>query len=114
MATQQVCFSTVVRARGRALRLAIVVSALAMAATGCSTASTGFTPLFNDKDTAGWTEVGSTGAWSFENGILTCNGKKTKYAWLCTDRKYGDFELSLEWRIGPRANTGVFCRVPQR
>jgi hypothetical protein len=88
--------------------------AMAMAAAGCSQAPTGFTPLFNGKDLAGWTEVNSNGAWSFENGILRCYGKKKGYAWLCTNGKYGDFELSLEWRIAPRANTGVFCRVPKR
>lgn len=102
------------RPRNRFLLLAAVCSAAATAATGCSSATSGFKPMFADNSTAGWQEVASNGAWSFENGILKCNGKKKDYAWLSTDRKYGDFELSLEWRIGPRANTGVFCRVPQR
>ncbi len=87
---------------------------LVLSAVGCSSARSGSRPLFNGKDLTGWTEIGSSGAWSVEDGVLKCNGQKTGYAWLCTDRKYGDFALSLEWRIGPRANTGVFCRVPGR
>lgn len=82
-------------------------------AAGCSSAP-GFRPLLTDSDLKGWTEVGSSGAWSYRDGVLRCDGKKDGYAWLSTDRKYGDFVLSLEWRIGPGANTGVFCRVPSR
>jgi len=100
--------------RRRASGLAVGLSAILLTAIGCARTTNGFEPLFTGNDLTGWTEVNSDGAWSIENGVLKCNGKKTGYAWLCTDRKYGDFELSLEWRIGPRANTGVFCRVPQR
>lgn len=74
----------------------------------------GFQPLFNGTDLAGWTEIGSQGAWSVVDGVIECNGRTEGYAWLCTQRKYSDFILKLEWRIPERCNTGVFCRVPQR
>ena len=71
-------------------------------------------PLFNGKDLTGWVEVASRGAWSAENGILTCSGEKDGYAWLSTDRKYGDFELTLECRLPEEGNSGVFLRAPAR
>lgn len=77
---------------------------------GCSSA----TPLFNGGDLTGWTEIGSKGSWSVRDGMVVCNGKKDTYAWLSSDRKFGDFELTLEWRIEPEGNTGVFLRAPDR
>jgi len=71
-------------------------------------------PLFNGRDLSGWFEIGSTGSWSAEDGILKCNGQKEGYAWLSTDRTYGDFELTCQWRIEPEANAGIFCRAPGR
>lgn len=48
------------------------------------------------------------------DGVRQRNGRTEGCAWLCTERKYSDFILRLEWRIRERRNTGVFCRVPQR
>jgi hypothetical protein len=74
----------------------------------------GFKPLFNGKDLTGWVEIGSKGAWSVADGVLKCDGKNTGYAWLCTEKKYGNFVVELEYKVGKEANTGVFCLVPQR
>jgi len=82
-----------------------------LTAAGCQTGA----PLFNGRNLAGWTEIGSTDAWTAEPGkILKCNGKMNKYAWLSTDRRYSDFVLDLEWRVSEKANSGVFLRVPDR
>lgn len=70
--------------------------------------------LFNGENLEGWHEIGSNGAWSVEKGLLVCNGKKDGYAWLSTEEQYGDFELTVECRFGTDANTGVFCRAPDR
>lgn len=86
----------------------LVFGAIAMC--GCQES----TPLFNGGDLTGWVEVGSTGSWSAIDGVVRCNGRRHGYAWLSTDRKYGDFELTLEWRIGPGGNSGIFCRAPDR
>jgi len=83
---------------------------LPLAAVGCQTA----TPLFNGQDLTGWTELGSKNSWTVEDGVVKCNGEKTGYAWLCTDKKYADFVLSLDYKIVKDGNSGVFCRVPQR
>src|SRR4029078_10094655 len=58
--------------------------------------------------------IGSHGAWCADDGVLKCSGKKDGYAWLSTDCEYCDFQLSLDCRFGPDANTGVFCRAPDR
>lgn len=87
-----------------------MVGLAALVACGCSTSK----PLFNGEDLSGWVEVGSDGAWSVQDGLLVCSGEKTGYAWLSTEEKYGDFELTLEWRIPEGANAGVFLRVPSR
>lgn len=98
--------------------LTVILLTSVVFSSGCSTGRR----LFNGKDTSGWVEVGSKGAWTAETRnvcptrgpALKCSGRNTGYAWLSTDRKYGDFELSLQWRINPGGNTGVFCRVPDR
>ncbi len=81
-----------------------------MMACGCSTS----TSLFNGRDLTGWVEVECAGSWSVQDGVLKCSGEKTGYAWLSTERKYADFELTLEWRIEPGANAGIFLRAPDR
>lgn len=93
------------------LYLALLLAGLS---TGCASTSDTFAPLFNGKDLAGWSEIGSKGSWSVQDGVLKCNGKKDGYAWLCTDRKYGDFVLECDWRIYEKTNSGIFCRVPQK
>jgi len=83
-----------------------------LAVCGCQVS----TPLFNGRDLTGWQEVGGQGAWSVRDGVLRCSGQKEPkaYTWLSTDRKYGDFELTCEWRVQAGANSGVFLRVPER
>jgi hypothetical protein len=90
----------------------LAVAAGLMAACGCQSG----TPLFNGRDLTGWQEVAPQGAWSVRDGVLTCSGQKDPkaYTWLCTDRKYGDFELTCDWRVQDGTNSGVFLRVPER
>ena len=83
---------------------------LSLTAVGCSSGN----PMFNGEDLTGWTEIGSSGAWSVDRGVIKCTGEKDGYAWLSSDEKYGDFILELEWRVHPEGNTGVFVRAPDR
>ena len=49
--------------------------------------------------------------WTVTDGILTYDGKGQS---LCTDKDYGDFDLYLEWRIPPGADSGIYLRgTPQ-
>ncbi len=61
----------------------------------------------------GWQQIGGRqGSWQFEDGVLSTEGQGGN--WLSTVRQYEDFELSLEFRVGPEGNSGVFVRAPHR
>ncbi|MBC7818407.1 MAG: DUF1080 domain-containing protein [Planctomycetaceae bacterium] len=67
--------------------------------------------LFNGKDLAGWKTMGVNG-WTVENGVLL--GKTTATGgngWLMSDREFSDYELELEYKIGPGSNSGIFLRA---
>jgi hypothetical protein len=95
----------------------------------------GFTALFNGKDLDGWKgllkrpldspakradltppqlaeaqkeadEVMRSG-WSVEEGALVFSGKGRS---LCTAKDYGDFELYVDWKIGPHGDSGIYLR----
>jgi len=69
----------------------------------------GWTTLFNGKDLTGWRQIGGTAPrWKVENGVLYCDGKDND--WLSMPREYSDFEMSLEFKLPPAGNSGVFLR----
>lgn len=116
-----------------------VISALVLmgcSTTGTATANnvapTGFTALFNGTDLAGWwgaatedprkylalppAELDQKRAasladiqqhWSVQNGELVNDGKGL---FLTTEKNYRDFELRLDYRTVPRADSGVYLR----
>lgn len=95
-----------------------IFSALIMfAATTFSNAQKGFKPLFDGKTTTGWhtynkKTVGS--AWEVIDGTLHMNpDKKGKDGGgdLVTDATYGNFHLKLEWKVAPKANSGVIIFI---
>lgn len=66
--------------------------------------------LFNGKDLSGWTIYG-TEKWYVEDGLLVCeSGPDEEYGYLGTEKKYRDFELTLEFKQGADGNSGVFFR----
>ena len=96
----------------------------------------GFTPLFNGKDLTGW-RGGDTfdhrklmamspeardkkiaawnetmrAHWHAENGELVNDGEG---AYATTEKNYGDFELLVEYKTVPLADSGIYLRgVPQ-
>jgi len=59
----------------------------------------------------GWQQIGGgQDCWHFENGVLYTEGDNG--GWLATLRQYDDFRLSLEFRVPPGGNSGVFIRSP--
>ena len=96
----------------------------------------GFSALFNGKNLAGWKGLAHKNAnerrklvgeklkaaqnradenmrehWSVVDGILTYDGKGQS---LCTARDYGDFEMYIDWKIPPGADSGIYLRgTPQ-
>ncbi|MGQ9650610.1 MAG: family 16 glycoside hydrolase [Phycisphaerae bacterium] len=70
----------------------------------------GFVQLLNGKDFTGWTIVGDPKGFWFTDGILRSESGKGGM-WMRTNRKYRDFILRVEWRIGEDGNSGVFVRA---
>jgi hypothetical protein len=79
------------------------------------TADDGFVEMFNGRDLTGWQ---TTGNWVVEkDNVITLKPRPgesgwTRYAdYLTTDRKYGNFDLDLEFKFNATGNSGVFMRV---
>ncbi len=69
----------------------------------------GWKLLFNGKDLSGWTVADAPDAWTVEDDALTCTGKGG--GMIYADGVYKNFELKLEFKLTPGANSGVFLRV---
>ncbi len=132
-------FPTSLRALGSPSRLLAGLACAALATVSASQAlaednvpPAGFTALFNGKDLTGWRggetfdprkleampETDRTAKiegwnktmrehWHAENGELINDGKG---AYATTEKDYGDFELLLEYKTVPLADSGVYLR----
>ncbi len=91
----------------------------------------GFVALFNGQDLTGWKglvedpvkrakmsseELASAQAkaddrmrahWQVKDGILEFDGRGDS---LCTAQDFGDFELLVDWKIPPAADSGIYLR----
>lgn len=71
----------------------------------------GWRLLFDGKTTAGWRAYGAdtmpTG-WQVVDGSLA---RVSPAADIITKDQFGDFELTLEWKLAPRGNSGLFYRA---
>lgn len=66
--------------------------------------------LFNGKDLTGW-RIHGTEKWFVENGLLVCeSGPDKEYGYLSTEKKYKNFELTLQFKQAADGNSGVFFR----
>ncbi len=78
----------------------------------------GWQLLFDGKTTTGWRAYGAdtmSTAWTVEEGVLVLS-RTSRAADIITAKQYGDFELSLEWRLSPEGrpgNSGIFYRAPE-
>jgi hypothetical protein len=68
----------------------------------------GFVPLFNGQDLAGWVNVNcAPSTWTVQDGMIVCSGKPIGE--LRTERMYQNLVLELEWQhLRPGGNSGVF------
>jgi hypothetical protein len=68
----------------------------------------GWKLLFDGRTTGGWHLYGKSGqseGWEAIDGMLVNDGKGED---LVTDSQYDSFELSLEWKVVPGSNSGIF------
>jgi len=76
----------------------------------------GFKPIFNGTDLTGWhisksNHHGTTPSWTVENGVLTgTQDKPGQGGILLTDRKYRNFEISMELNPDFGCDGGLFLR----
>ncbi len=77
----------------------------------------GWKLLFDGKTVEAWRQYrGQTlpDRWQVKDGELVLSHKSgTKGGDIVTKEEFGNFELTLEWKLGPRANSGVMYRVSE-
>ncbi len=70
----------------------------------------GWRPLFDGTSTAAWrgykTQTMPAG-WRIVDGVLTKSGPVED---IVTKDQFGNFQLALDWKLGPGGNAGVFYR----
>ncbi|MFC4211397.1 DUF1080 domain-containing protein [Pedobacter lithocola] len=96
----------------------ILLSAcILLAITHVANAQKGFKPLFDGKTTTGWHTYNKSGvgsAWQVQDGALHLD-LTTKGADgggdLVTDKEYGDFHLKYDWKVAPKANSGLIFYI---
>lgn len=78
----------------------------------------GWRLLFDGESLDGWRgyrQQSVPAGWSAEGGVLAFAPRVGSGGGgdLITAERFGDFELSLEWKIGPGGNSGIFYRVTE-
>ena len=73
----------------------------------------GWRLLFDGKTTAGWRNYGKkviSDGWTVQDGALTRNGAGGD---IITNDQFKNFELSIDWKIEPGGNSGIFYRASE-
>lgn len=88
------------------------IALLSLAATGLLAADdAGWKPLFNGKNTDGWSQKGGAAKYRVEDGVLIGTTQpNTPNSFLCTTRQFTNFILELEFNVAPGLNSGVQIR----
>jgi len=74
----------------------------------------GWELIFNGKNLDGWKtfQGGEVAGWKVIDGVLNNSGIGSDHGGdIITLKQYQNFEIYLEWKIGPQSNSGVFIRV---
>lgn len=70
--------------------------------------------LFNGKDFTGWKKIGGMGQYRIENAEIIGTAYSSPInTFLATEKQYKDFDLSLEFKVDNRMNSGVQFRSKQ-
>jgi len=75
----------------------------------CQPEAVGFTSLYTGIDLAGWTgDDGYKDHWKADDWKLRYDGEKqAAESKIRTEKKYGDFELVVDWRFPPKPDNGL-------
>jgi len=82
-----------------------------------ATAASGWITLFDGKSTEAWRgyrqDEFPADSWTVADGTLRSVAKASGGRDVMTRQKFKDFELELEWKLGPRGNSGIIYRVAE-
>jgi len=71
----------------------------------------GFVPLFDGKTLDGWTQKGGKAKYEAVDGMIVGSSvPNTPNSFLCTEKRYRDFVLELEFKVDPTLNSGIQIR----
>lgn len=93
--------------------LRIATCAILMLGIAFPTAAQGqeWKSLFDGETLEGWTQLNGTAKYRVEDGtIVGTTETGSPNSFLCTDQKYGNFELEFEVKVDNRLNSGVQIR----
>ncbi|HEY3380578.1 MAG TPA: DUF1080 domain-containing protein [Vicinamibacterales bacterium] len=79
--------------------------------------SAGWRLLFDGRSTSGWHTFGKDRVvgWEIANGELIALGLGGDHANdIVTNDEFENFELAVEWKLSPRANSGIFFDVVEQ
>jgi hypothetical protein len=78
----------------------------------------GWILLFDGKTMSGWDDPSRKNppgdSWTIEDGALKATRRPKVRQDLFTSANFRDFELTFEWRISPRGNSGLKYRIQDR
>ena len=77
----------------------------------------GWRLLFNGKNLDGWRtfQGKEISGWKIIDGVLNNSGVGSDHGGdIITREKFQNFELSLEWKIAPQSNSGIFYHVNEK
>lgn len=87
--------------------LGILMTALVLPAM----AEDGWVDLFNGKNLDGWTQLNGTAVYKVDGDqIVGTTVDDSPNSFLCSDKQYGDFELTFEVKVDDPLNSGVQIR----
>jgi hypothetical protein len=69
---------------------------------------------FDGKSLAGWTTLDGkpvTQGWEVVDGVIHLKKEGRRAGHIITAQEFGDFQLSFEWKIAERGNSGIKYRV---
>ena len=92
----------------RAFAFALIAATLTLSTT---TADENWVNMFDGKTLNGWTQKNGTATYRVEDGCIvgkTSEGSPNSF--LCSDKDYGDFELTFEVKVDDELNSGVQIR----
>ncbi|MBI1374006.1 MAG: DUF1080 domain-containing protein [Phycisphaera sp.] len=98
--------------RRAVLSVVAAVAVLVVMSLTVRAADDGWVSLFDGKTLSGWTQLNGNAKYSVEDGAIVGQTiEPSPNSFLCSDKKYGDFELEFEVKLfDARLNSGMQIR----